>query len=94
MAGVFLKNKRKISEENRIFQSNWEKQCFIVPNKNGSAYCLICGKSVILKNYYIVRHYITKHKSFDNIYSPGSLMIHEKLNFFNKSLNHKKVSYQ
>jgi len=33
MAGVSLKYKRKISEENRIFQNNWEEEYFVVANK-------------------------------------------------------------
>ncbi|XP_025421055.1 uncharacterized protein LOC112691116 [Sipha flava] len=41
MAGVSSKNKRKLSEENRMFQENWEEEYFVVPNKKGSATCLI-----------------------------------------------------
>lgn len=48
MAGVSSK-KQKISEENRLFQDNWEEQYFVVQNKKGSATCLICRETVILK---------------------------------------------
>lgn len=47
MAGVSSKYKRKISEENRMFQNNWEEEYFVVPNKNGSEICLICRESII-----------------------------------------------
>ncbi|KAL4101106.1 hypothetical protein QTP88_021126 [Uroleucon formosanum] len=74
VARVSSKNKRKLSEENRMFQENWEEEYFVVPNKKGSATCLICRESFILKKYNIIRHYTKKHESFDSIYSPGSLM--------------------
>lgn len=86
MAGVSSKNKRKLCKENRMFQENWEEEYFVVPNKKGSATCLICRESFILKKYNITRHYTKKHESFDTIYSPGSLMRKEKLIFFKKSL--------
>lgn len=44
------KNKRKTSEENRMFQNSWEEEYFVVSNKNGSVTCSICRESEILKN--------------------------------------------
>lgn len=90
MAGVSSKYKRKISEENREFQDNWEEAYFVVPNKHGSATCLICRESVILKKYNIVRHYTTKHKSFNDTFPQGSLIRWEKLTFFKKSLQQQQ----
>jgi len=89
MAGVSSK-KRKITEENRLFQDNWEEQYFVVQNKKGSATCLICRETVIQKKYNIFRHYTTKHESFNSTYSPGSLMRQEKLTFFKKSLQQQQ----
>ena len=91
MAGVSSKNKRKLFEENRMFQENWEEEYFVVPNKKGSATCLICQESFILKKYNIIRHYTKKHESFDSFYSPGSLMRKEKLNSFKKSLQQQQI---
>lgn len=73
-----------------MFQSNWEEEYFVIPNKNGSATCLICRESVLLKKYNIVRHYTTKHKLFDSTYGSGFLLIHEKLTFFKKSLQQQQ----
>jgi hypothetical protein len=85
MAGVSSK-KRKISEENRLVQDNWEEEYFFVQNKKGSTTFLICRETVILKKYNIFRHYNTKHESFNSTYSSRFLMRKEKLTFFKKAL--------
>lgn len=90
MAGVSSKSKRKMSDENRVFQDNWEEEYFVVANRHHSATCLICRESVILKKYNIVRHYTTKHKSFNDTFPPGSLIRCEKLTFFKKSLQQEQ----
>jgi hypothetical protein len=48
MAGVSSK-KRKISEENRLFQDNWEEEYFVVQNKEGSTTCLNYRETVIVR---------------------------------------------
>lgn len=78
---------RKISEENGLFPNNWEEEYFVVPNKKGSVTCLICRER---KKYNIIRHYTTKHESFDSTYCAGSLMRHDKLTVFKKSLQQQQ----
>ena len=84
VAGVSSKSKRKISDENRLFQDNWEAEYFVVLNKNGSATCLIGRESVILKKYNIMRHYTTKHKMFSDSYPVGSALRKRKVALFQK----------
>lgn len=90
MAGVSSKCKRKISDEKRVFQDNWEEEYFVVANKHGSTTCLICRENVILKKYNILRHYTTKHKTFDETFPHNSLIRREKLTSFKKSLQHQQ----
>ncbi|XP_060803031.1 general transcription factor II-I repeat domain-containing protein 2-like [Amyelois transitella] len=92
MSGVSSKYKRKITSENRLFQDEWETDYFVVPNKNNAATCLICRDSIILKKYNISRHFTTKHKSFDETFSPGSALRNEKLIFLKKSLYQEQKS--
>ncbi|XP_023212740.1 general transcription factor II-I repeat domain-containing protein 2-like [Centruroides sculpturatus] len=79
-----------MSDENRMFQDEWEADYFVVQNKHGFATCLICRESVILKKYNIARHFNTKHKSFNDTFPPGSLIRHEKLAIFKKSLQNQQ----
>lgn len=90
MAGVSSKSKRKISDENRLFQDNWEEEYFVVPNKHSSSTCLICRESVILKKYNIMRHYNTKHKMFSDSFPVGSALRKEKLCVLKKSLHQQQ----
>lgn len=90
MSGVSSKYKRKISDENRLFQDEWETEYFVVPNKNSAATCLICRESITLKKYNISRHFTTKHKSFNDTFPPGSSLRNEKLQFFKRSLNQQQ----
>lgn len=90
MSGVSCKCKRKISEEHRMFQDEWETEYFVVPNKNSAATCLICRESITLKKYNISRHFTTKHKSFNDTFPPGSSLRNEKLQFFKRSLNQQQ----
>jgi len=43
-----------------MFQDDWEEEYFIVPNKSGSAICLIRRESVILEKYNTIRCYKTQ----------------------------------
>ncbi|XP_028170983.1 general transcription factor II-I repeat domain-containing protein 2-like [Ostrinia furnacalis] len=90
MSGVSSKYKRKISDENRLFQDEWETEYFVVPNKNSAATCLICRESITLKKYNISRHFTTKHNSFNDTFPPGSSLRNEKLQFFKRSLNQQQ----
>lgn len=45
------KNKRKISEENRGFENNWDEEYFVILNKQSSATYLIFRETIILKKY-------------------------------------------
>lgn len=90
MAGVSSKSKRKLSDENRVFQNNWEEEYFVVPNKHGLTTCLICRESVVLKKYNIVRHYTTKHKSFEDGFPNNSPLRRQKLTFLKNSLQQQQ----
>ncbi|KAM3968439.1 sodium channel protein Nach [Aphomia sociella] len=90
MSGVSSKCKRKLSDENRSFQDEWETEYFVVPNKNSAAICLICRESITLKKYNISRHFTTKHKSFDETFPPGSSLRNEKLRIFKRSLHQQQ----
>ncbi|CAH1109216.1 unnamed protein product [Psylliodes chrysocephalus] len=89
MAEASLKSKRKICDENRAFQDNWEEEYFVVANNHRST-CLICRESITLKKYNIVRHYTKKHKSFNDTFPPSSSIRCEKLTFFKKSLQQEQ----
>lgn len=47
-------------------------------------------KVLFKKKYNIVRHYTTKHKSFDDTFLRGSLIRSEKLTFFKNSLQQQQ----
>ena len=56
--------KRKLEEENRIFQDRWRILYFVSPLKE-KAQCLICLQCIsVLKEYNIKRHYETSHKDY------------------------------
>ena len=56
--------------------------------------CVICHENVVLKRYNIVRHYMAKHKLFNNTFPNGSSLRCEKLNFLKKSLRQQqKVTF-
>lgn len=60
--------KRKIVEENRVFNEVWTDLHFFIES-NGKPLCLICQRSIsVLKEYNLKRHYDTEHKAkFDCI---------------------------
>lgn len=90
MAGVFYKGKkRKIEEENRTFQDDWEHDFFFVRGKKeGSAMCLLC-REVIMgnKRYNLHRHYTTVHANFESKYPSKSKIRKEKLLSLKKSVS-------
>lgn len=55
--------KRKLIEENRVFNDAWTDLYFFV-NCNEKPLCLICQKTLaIQKEYNVKRHYDTEHKA-------------------------------
>ena len=55
--------KRKLEEEKREFQENWENDFFHV-NDGGKPTCIICHKQCsAVKTYNVKRHYETMHKA-------------------------------
>jgi hypothetical protein len=55
--------KRKVTDENRVFQSKWTEDHFFVCVKQ-VAVCLVCnGKISCFKEYNIKRHHETNHLS-------------------------------
>jgi len=77
---------RKLSDESRMFQEDWEEDYFVVPSQHGLTTCLICRCSVILKVYNIARHYKTKHQRYDEIFTRGSLIRKKQINILKNSL--------
>ena len=56
------KKKRKVEEENRVFQPHWTLNYFFIQRSDGSPACLICNESIsVAKEYNVKRHYETKH---------------------------------
>ena len=54
--------KRKVSEENREFNINWEDRNFFVSN-NGKPQCLVCLQVIsVPKEFNVQRHYKTVHE--------------------------------
>jgi hypothetical protein len=63
MASKGSSKKRQVSEEGRSFQIKWTNHYFFI-EVNNKTVCLICKETVSLyKEYYIKRHYDTKHAS-------------------------------
>ena len=54
--------KRKVSEENREFNFNWEDRYFFI-NNNGKSQCLVCLQVIsVPKEFNVKRHYRTLHE--------------------------------
>lgn len=67
MAGKIEKKKRRLEDENRKFQSEWENLYFFIHVK-GNTVCMICCHSItILKSYNLKRHYEQKHGEIDKL---------------------------
>ena len=77
------RKKRKILEKNRSFQEKWTEQ-YLCIQSGGKALCLVCHETIsVLKEYNIKRHYITKHKEYENMTGEARK---EKISFLQKSL--------
>lgn len=88
MAGVYSKGrKRKLEDENREFQSEWEGEFFFTKGKKeGTALCLICRETVNgNKRYNLNRHYTSIHSQFDERFPKKSKIREEKLHSLKKS---------
>src|SRR5580765_4591990 len=56
--------KRKINDENRIFNTSWENDYLFIINKQKKPQCLVCLSVIaVLKEYNLKRHYMTNHLS-------------------------------
>ena len=56
--------KRKIDDENRTFNTSWENNYLFIINKKKKLQCLVClSVIVVLKEYNLKKHYMTKHLS-------------------------------
>lgn len=74
-----MSQKRKIENENRMFQDRWEDQYFIA-KRGEKLQCLICMQVVsVCKEYNVKRHYTSQHeKSFSKYEGEArSLMVAE-----------------
>ena len=62
-----LKLKRKLEDENRQFQKEWEDLYFFIQIKD-KAICLICRKCISsIKSYNLKRHYEQKHDKINEL---------------------------
>ncbi|GFX50775.1 general transcription factor II-I repeat domain-containing protein 2 [Trichonephila clavipes] len=62
------RKKRKLEDENRQFQNEWEKICTFFIHVKDKAVCLICRHSIsILKSYNLKRHHEQKHGEIDKL---------------------------
>ncbi|GFX07192.1 DUF4371 domain-containing protein [Trichonephila clavipes] len=67
MAERKIEKKRKLEDENRQFQSEWENLYFFNHAKD-NVVCLICHYSIsVLKSYNLKRHYEQKHGEIDKL---------------------------
>lgn len=88
MAGVYSKErKRKLEDENRAFQAEWEGDFFFTKGKKeGTALCLICRETVHgNKRYNLNRHYTSIHSQFEEKFPKKSKIREEKLQSLKKS---------
>lgn len=61
------KKKRKVDDENRKFQSEWEDLYFFIQIK-GKTVCLICRDTIsTLKSYNLKRHFEQKHSEIEKL---------------------------
>ena len=58
-----VSKKRKIADERRVFQEQWEELYFVTAVKDTS-HCLICQQKIaVMKKYNMCRHYKTMHRN-------------------------------
>ena len=80
--------KRKVSEENKVFNINWENRYFFV-NNNGKPQCLECLQVIsVRKEFIIQRHYKTLHEKKHSQYQETSreaILKEYKTNYFRQT---------
>lgn len=64
--------KRKVDQENRVFNQEWTEQFLFICNEK-KPLCLICQESIsVVKKSNLKRHYETNHNNFEGKYPLGS----------------------
>jgi len=86
--------KRKVAEENRMFNSLWELEyLFLMPNDK--PVCLICHNIVaVAKKANLQRHYRTMHGDFEKNYPSGSKIREDKFNSLKRSLLSQQTTFR
>ena len=81
--------KRKIDDEERVFNSEWCTKYLVAPHNQGVV-CLVCQVTIaVMKEYNAKRHYTTKHSSqFDKIVGQARV---DKIEHLKKSFENNKV---
>ena len=79
--------KRKVTEENRTFNSSWELE-FLFSLFNEKPVCLICQATIsVIKKSNLQRHHKSVHADFDNEYPKGTKLREDKVSSLKKNLN-------
>ena len=64
-----VSKKRKIAEERKVFQEQWEELYFVTAVKDTS-HCLICQQKIaVIKENNMRRHYETMHRNIYDAYN-------------------------
>ena len=85
--------KRKTKEENRIFNTSWESE-FLFTISGEKPVCLLCQSSIaVIKRANIQRHYISKHRDFENTYPFGTKAREEKVTSLKQNLHKQQSSF-
>lgn len=72
MASTTSKKKRKVIDENRVFNKDWTESFAFIQNLDGLPTCLICHeKFANNKKSNLERHFSTKHGTFASKYPAG-----------------------
>jgi len=67
-----MSKRRKIDNENRVYQDRWEKDYLITQN-NGKLQCLVCLQTIaVFKEYNVKRHYQQLHEAKYKTYTGES----------------------
>lgn len=83
--------KRKVSEENRIFQEKWT-ELYLFVSVNHKPVCLVCHESLSAMEYNLKRHYDTKHATKFETFK-GQLR-QDKMRALNASFNASKIVFK
>lgn len=95
-----MSKKRKVSEENRVFQDKWETEYLFVNNKDNKPQCLVCLLVLsVHKEYNLNRHYTQHHAAKYKDYTGQARLtivsdlkkkVSAQKNLFNKSTTLQK----